>query len=110
QESANPDPGDQRKDVGLNDGRAVFELREIQVEIFVQAAADGYAAHGLACGFVVFAYRLECFQELSVLRNFDNRALPEEIVVVAVLDFTDLQLVTADGEGLAELDLSGHVL
>src|ERR1041384_3202379 len=101
-DAAGPDPTDQWEHVGLNDRLVVLELSEIQVQIFVHAAADGYASHRLAACLVELARWLACVQELSALVHVDRRSLPGVIFVVAVPDFFYLQVVIADLERLAD--------
>src|SRR5882672_9602239 len=79
-DAAGPDPTDQRKYVRLDDGLVILQLREVQVQVLIHAAADGYSSYRLAAGFVELAHRLEGAEEFSVLSDIDGGALPRVVL------------------------------
>src|ERR1700694_627904 len=53
-QEADPDPRDQREDIGLNNSALIVggETREVHVQVLVQAPTDGHFGHRLLAGLI----------------------------------------------------------
>ncbi len=109
---ADPDPGHEREHIELEDGFAVVlgHTREIDVQIFVQAAADADDGTLLLAGFVEANFGLELIDDLPVLRDLHRGVAVLVIAGLVIVHDQQLQIVVAEAEGLAKAEIAGLVL
>src|SRR3954453_2289178 len=86
-EPADPDPRDQREYVRLNDGALVVvrHAAEVQIEILVRPLANSDFRRTLAAYGVEALFRLERAEDLAVLGDLHDRAVPLVVLVLALL-------------------------
>src|ERR1035438_7197657 len=110
---AEPDTGNQRVDVDLDNGVAGLGLAhagEIQIKILVQPPADGHLRGRLLRSDENAALGLEVAEVVAVLVGCHDRALPGVVRRGTVGHFLHLQVIMADRETVAHLHLARGVL
>ena len=82
---------------------------EVQIEIFIQAAANGHVRSGLAGGEVEAAFGAQRAQVLTVLVDADVQDIPRIVFILAGFDIADGELICAEAHDLAFVHFDGLV-
>src|ERR1035441_7286742 len=111
-QAADPDPGYQREDIGLNDGALVVvgHAAEVEVEVFVGAHADADFGSALAAGEVEALFGFELAEEVAVFVDVHGGAVPLVDGGVALLEVAHLQLIGAHLHAIADIQFLGFGL
>src|SRR3984957_2323724 len=109
---SDPDPGHQGKNISLDHSALIVgrEPGEVDIEIFVQSAADGYFRRWLLTGLIKAPFRIARSQRFSIARYVHSQPLPGISVVLTRLDVRDPQMVVAHVGAGAGRHFLGDVL
>src|SRR5579885_1786210 len=111
-QAAHPDPGDQRKNVGLDDRPLVVirHAREVQVQIFVRPLPDPDLRRALLARNIEAALGLQEPDLLPGFGHLNGSPVPGVIVVLALLQIDHLEGVIAHPHGIAVVQLFDFAL
>src|SRR5579862_5270208 len=96
-QATDPDPGDQREDISLNDRAlaVIGHAAEIEIKVLVEPGTHTHFRRALTAGFVEALLGFQRAEQISAAVDQHAGAVPLVVVVLAFLQVRDFQLIVA---------------